>query len=107
MNSGNETPLFRFLLVFISGILLAVYFPVIPTFVSECFVGFSLTAFFILFNWKIKNVYRNRWIAPITGLLFTFFSGYLLTDLGNDKNDSSHFRNHPHRKGYVGFISQP
>jgi competence protein ComEC len=107
MNSSNETPLFRFLLVFICGILVAIYFPFIPTVVCGVAILFSLSVFYFLFAWKIKNVYRHRWIAPLAGLVFTFFSGYLLTDLANDKQCASHFRNKINSEGYIGFISQP
>jgi len=106
MISSNETPLFRFLLVFIGGILLAIYFPGIPIIVS-CFVSLScLTAFYYLFAWKRKS-YRNRWIAPLISYAFVFLTGYLLTNLGADKNFPNHFRNKPGLQGFVGLVTLP
>jgi len=102
----NETPLLRFLLAFIAGILIAVYFPVIPVAVTYFITGICLVVFYFLFAWKRKK-YRNRWIAPLTGYVFTFFSGYLLTNLNTDKNFPSHFRNHPMPQGFFGLVTQP
>jgi len=107
MYSRNETPLFRFLLVFICGILLAIYFPAIPIVVSSVVAFLGVVSFYILFAWKRKNGYRNRWIAPLAGLVFTFFSGYILTDLNTDKNCPNHFRNKKASQWYIGLISQP
>jgi len=107
MVSRNETPLFRFLLVFICGILLAVYFPVIPVAVSCFFICICLVVFYVLFAWKRKNGYRNRWMAPLAGLIFTFFSGNLVTNLKTEKNIPSHFRNKEKAQGYVGMVTMP
>jgi competence protein ComEC len=107
MLSRNETPLFRFLLLFICGILSSIYFPVIPASVSCFLICVCLAAFYILFARKRKSGYRNRWIAPLAGLVFTFFSGSLLTNLKTEKNIPSHFRNKEKAQEYIGLVMQP
>jgi competence protein ComEC len=108
MNYWNETPLFRFLLVFISGILPAIYFPFISLTVALIVCCTLLLVFFLLYFFRKKLYsYRNRWLAGAVSYAAVFIAGYLLTDLNSEKNYPSHFRNQKSASAYMAFLEEP
>ncbi len=108
MNYWNETPLFRFLLLFIAGILLAVYNPCF-SFQSALMTFIILTAgFFIQYFLRRKIArYRGRWFQGIWSYICVFFMGYLMTMLATEKSYPAHFRNFRNTSGFIGYLTEP
>ena len=108
MSLWNETPLFWFLLLFIAGILLAVYFPCSG--LRWLVLSFSLLICFSFyqFRYRKKSVYfRNRWKAGFTGYSVVFISGYLLACLHAESSAKAHFRNLDGAKWFVALVEEP
>ena len=107
MNFRNGTPLFRFLLLFICGILLAIYFPVISVRITILLSCGTMALFFLQFIFRKKVTrYQRRWAKGAVSYLAVFFTGYLLTVLTNGRNDPVHFRNFKAEK-LIGYLEQP
>lgn len=108
MNYWNETPLFRFLLVFISGILPAIYLPCIGIKGALATCICLIVVFFALFTIRKKiYTYSSRWIAGMVAYLAVFAAGYLLTILNDEKNYPEHFRHTPSAAAYIGYLTEP
>lgn len=108
MNYWNETPLFRFLLFFIGGILLAVYFPIPGLRYTVALVSVILASqFFLYLRRKKTNAWKRRWIAGALGYLTAFLAGCILTTITAEKNSPLHFRNFRNATGYIGYLTEP
>ncbi len=108
MNYWNETPLFRFLLIFIGGILLAVYFPFFSFKVTLILCIVFIFQFFILFFISRSfSDYRRRWLPGVVSYLAVFLAGYVLTYLSTEKNYPEHFRNFSSPSFYIGYLEEP
>ena len=107
MKFRNGTPLFRFLLLLICGILLAIYFPVLNVGLTTMLSCGTMAFFFLQFLFRKKITrYQRRWAKGAVSYLAVFFTGYLLTVLTNERNNPAHFRNYKAEK-LIGYLEQP
>ena len=108
MNFRNEVPLFRPLLLFIAGILIAIYLPLVSIGFSviACLIFTSLLFIQYLFSEKLFS-YKTRWTTGVIVALVSFSFGYSITLLNNESGYSSHFRNISNASAYIGYIKEP
>src|SRR5687768_343444 len=107
MPARNHTPLFRFLVLFITGILTSVYVPVLSLFSALAFCISVLILFYALGLSKRMLRYKNRWIPGLTGLMVAFFSGYLITILHAEKETPYHFRKQKVATDFIALVDEP
>jgi len=108
MNYWNETPLFRFLLLFICGIVFAIYFPVLNLIATLLCCCSLILLLFLQFLFRKKfQWYRRRWLAGAMSYVASFLSGYVLTGLNTEKKYPEHFRNFQNVSCYIGYLDQP
>ncbi len=108
MNYWNGTPLFRFLLLFICGILPAIYFPFLNNKTAILLCCLLIGVFFLQFIFRKKiAIYHRRWARGAVSYAAFFIAGYVITLLCNERNDHSHFRNFKHTAGIIGYLNEP
>ncbi|MEO8086162.1 MAG: ComEC/Rec2 family competence protein [Bacteroidota bacterium] len=108
MNYWNETPLFRFLVFFICGILLAIYFPCLSLRISLTVCGLLISLIYFQFIFRKKlDYYKRRWITGALSYVIVFLTGYALSVLVAEKNYPAHFRNMNHPSAFVGYLQEP
>jgi competence protein ComEC len=108
MKSWNEIPLFRFLLLFISGILLAVFLPLLSLKSATVSCCVLLPALVTLFTFRRRiEVYKRRWITVALSYAAAFLCGYALTLLNTESNYPTHFRNIENASGFIGYLQEP
>src|SRR2546421_4266938 len=104
----NETPLLRFLLFLITGILVAVYAPLLTEdfSIAICLLLVAVMLF-IQFTRRKKYALKIRWLNGLAAYLFSFFIGYTITLSNTESRYPHHFRNISNATAYIGYIEQP
>jgi competence protein ComEC len=87
--SWHEIPFVRLLLPFLLGIIVALFFPVIP--LSLAFIALASTFIIVLVLALLKASFRFRWLFGIPLSIFLILSGYTLTSYNNELNHTTHF----------------
>jgi len=108
MNFFNETPLLRFLIFLISGILCAIYFPILNQNLAILICLFLLIV--LLFQHltrKRKHAFKLRWITGFSTYLFSFLIGYSIAVLNAESNYADHFRTIKEGSAYIGYLEEP
>src|SRR5689334_18926169 len=108
MNVFNEIPLLRFLIFLITGILSALYFPVVNQSLAIAICPFLLIALALMhYSRKRKYAFKIRWITGLSAYLFSFLIGYSITILNNESRRNDHFRNIKEGFAYMGWLEEP
>ncbi|MCD4744913.1 MAG: DUF4131 domain-containing protein, partial [Bacteroidales bacterium] len=108
MNYWHQIPLFRLIIPFIIGIILAISFDSEIHIPLLLFIILSLfIAVFVFFSKKISN-YKTRWLFGVIVYVLIFFLGFELTIIHTEKFHQSHFKN-LYNKGnlIIATVSEP
>ncbi len=104
MNIWNNLPFVRLLIAFLSGILIAINFPLFAKLHWLVFL-IPITLFLILNQWFKLN-YQYRFIKGIPIIIFIFLFGIKLVELNNEINYDHHFSKNKHDY-YLVKIDEP
>lgn len=104
----SQFPLLRFLILFIAGILFAVYVPLL-SFNFSIGACIFLTVFLLvqyIFRKKILS-FKYRWSSGIGFLILSPFLGYTITLLNTESRYLNHFRNFNDASASLGYVEEP
>jgi competence protein ComEC len=104
MNIWNNLPFVRLLIAFLSGILMAINFPMFVKLNWMLFL-IPITLLLILNQWFKPN-YQYRFIKGFPIFIFLFLFGIKLVELNNEINYNNHFSKHKHDY-YLVKIDEP
>src|SRR5689334_19651003 len=104
----SHVPFLRLLAGVIPGILLAIYFNVIPLFVAwTVLTVLTLLLSIVIFNNRIFSSYRLRWLPGVLIYFLSVFLFYIITLQSAEINYPDHFsKNISNAEGFIGYISE-
>jgi competence protein ComEC len=104
VNYWNQTPLFRLLPAFISGILAGIFGIYLKpsAILLFCTLPFLVLAGQVLFR-KFFS-YKNRWMFGLSAQLLIFLFAYLLTELKTEIHDQDHFSKVKNASAFIAYL---
>jgi competence protein ComEC len=103
----NEVPLFRFIPVFIGGILTGIYFPQINLLIAIIISGGLFLCISALHFFSKKfHTFQYRWIFGLFSFILIYFLGLTLSLIHIEANYSNHFKRFQSDQ-LIGFIDKP